>query len=118
VRIYHQDDKVKTSNKSYGEQAILYGSDRVAEAMYDKHNGGFINDSPFAEYQYHFPQKPTLEDAREYAVRYIKACCSSVAPEIDRDRRDLIGGTIRIARVTKDKGFEWEPEEKSDSAGN
>lgn len=113
VNIYHLQNQISTSNFPINA-GILYGSKAVGDMMYDRN--GIVANSPFADYQYRFPPNPELIDARECCVRYIKACCSPVLPDLDSARRALIGGTIRVARITKEKGFEWEPEEKGDSA--
>jgi hypothetical protein len=83
---------------------ILYGSRIVRDAMYDK-QGHPVKNSPFLEYTEERPNDG-LNKAQNMVERYIKACSSPEAREMD-DSCNGIGGHIHVARITQTVGFRW-----------
>jgi hypothetical protein len=86
---------------------ILLGPEKIKSAMYDDCNGFVIENSPFAAYTEPLVMQSSLDDAKRFVDGYIKACCTPLALNMDETCK-TVGGHIHIAKITPEKGFEWE----------
>ncbi len=86
------------------EPRVLYGSGIVAQHVFD------MDDSEFAPYRVarvNVPDNVTLSEIENVATKYISACADPEAMKIDPMVCAAIGGHIHMAKVTREKGFEW-----------
>lgn len=86
------------------QQCIFAGSRAVTREMYQA-NGLPVAGSRFSEYVKELGLDPSLDDAEEYAVGYVKACCSPLAIQIDAKCKAM-GGHIHVAEITP-AGLKW-----------
>jgi hypothetical protein len=92
--------------------AWLSGSIEVTRLLFDS------DDPRFSQYRTHackrvaardaHPEiRVTLSDAIEAGRKFIEACSSAIAREIDDENCRGIGGHIHIATITPKAGFDW-----------
>lgn len=105
VEFFHYSrDRTEFSLFPYQHGAVLSGSSIVQRAMYHR-NGDPVAGSRFSEYAKRLGSDPSLDDAEEYAVGYVKACCSPLAVELD-PKCNAMGGHIHVAEITT-AGLKW-----------
>ena len=104
VEFFHYSrDRTEFSLFPYQHGAVLSVS-IVQRAMYHR-NGDPVAGSRFSEYAKRLGSDPSLDDAEEYAVGYVKACCSPLAVELD-PKCNAMGGHIHVAEITT-AGLKW-----------
>lgn len=105
VEFFHYSgDRTEFTLIPFSHPHTLQGSIIITREMYQP-DGLPVAGSRFSEYVKAIGLDPSLDDAEEYAVGYVKACCSSLALELD-PRCKAMGGHIHIAEITP-TGFKW-----------
>ena len=105
VQFFHYDGKrSEFAVDQYLNLIFLSGSSAVKREMYQSSDLPVVG-SIFPEYTKLLGDNPTLDDAEQYAVGYVKACCSPLALELD-PKCKAMGGHIHVAEITP-AGLKW-----------
>ncbi|MBI2815406.1 MAG: hypothetical protein HYX72_00555 [Acidobacteria bacterium] len=87
--------------------SFLLGPEKIVNAMYGE-NGRPLNDSPFPQYIKDLNLPSSFEDAKQYVLGFVQACCSPTALGMDESFK-MVGGRIHMATITARGGFRWVP---------
>jgi hypothetical protein len=108
IRHMDQVARFRITHLSQGptRDAILFGSSLVKDKMYDYRFDPVLN-STLNQYTVDLGEKPTIEQAQQFATGYIEACRSEEGQRIDPEGCERIGGHIHVAAVTQGSGFRF-----------
>jgi len=102
--VHYSGDCCECDVIPYPNPIVISGSRTIRREMY-RDDGLPVAGSRFSEYVKELGLAPSLDDAEEYAVGYVKACCSPLAIDLDAGCKAM-GGHIHVAEITP-AGMKW-----------